>query len=84
MRSGECLSGCLCVSARVHGCDAAAAVAAASSADAVVLVIGIDQSVESEAHDRTDIGLPGNQNQLIQEVAGPLICCMRVCGLQFT
>ena len=48
----------------------AAAVAAAAAADAVVLVIGIDQSVESEGNDRTENGLPGYQNQLIQEVAG--------------
>ena len=47
-----------------------AAVAAAAAADAVVLVIGIDQSIESEGNDRTEIGLPGYQNQLIQEVAG--------------
>jgi len=48
----------------------AAATAAAKAADAVVLVIGIDQSQESEGHDRTDITLPGYQNELIAAVAG--------------
>ncbi len=62
----------MCPKPRYPSCTLALAeaLAAAASADAVVLVIGIDQSVESEGHDRTDIGLPGYQNQLIQQVAG--------------
>ena len=47
-----------------------AATAAAKAADAVVLVIGIDQSQESEGHDRTNVTLPGYQNDLIAAVAG--------------
>ncbi|KAL2491003.1 Beta-D-xylosidase 4 [Abeliophyllum distichum] len=49
----------------------------ATSSDAVVLVMGSDQSIESEALDRIDITLPGHQSLLIFEVAnvskGPLI-----------
>lgn len=46
------------------------AASVAASADAVVLVVGIDQTVESEGHDRTQITLPGLQNQLIEAVVG--------------
>ncbi|MFS8030369.1 putative glycosidase [Helianthus anomalus] len=49
----------------------------ASAADAVVLVMGTDQSIEAESRDRTSISLPGQQNRLISEVAsvskGPVI-----------
>ena len=47
----------------------AAAVAAAKSADAVVYVGGIDETVESEGNDRTSITWPGNQLELIDELA---------------
>jgi beta-D-xylosidase 4 len=40
------------------------AIKAASAADVVVLVVGIDQSVESEGLDRYNITLPGVQNDL--------------------
>ncbi|XP_059651108.1 beta-xylosidase/alpha-L-arabinofuranosidase 2-like [Cornus florida] len=50
---------------------------AAAEADAVVLVVGADLSIEAEAKDRVDINLPGKQPQLIFEVAnaakGPVI-----------
>jgi len=42
----------------------AAAVALAQSSDYVVLMMGIDESVEGEAHDRTSIDLPYVQHQL--------------------
>ncbi|CAL5329650.1 unnamed protein product [Camellia sinensis] len=49
----------------------------AASADAVVLVMGADQSIEAEGHDRIDLTLPGQQQLLITEVAkaskGPVI-----------
>ncbi|KAL8201216.1 hypothetical protein R6Q57_012555 [Mikania cordata] len=49
----------------------------AAEADAVVLVMGTDQSIEAESLDRTRISLPGQQNRLISEVAsvskGPVI-----------
>ncbi|KIP06623.1 glycoside hydrolase family 3 protein [Phlebiopsis gigantea 11061_1 CR5-6] len=47
----------------------AAAVAAAKIADAVVYVGGIDETVESEGNDRTSIAWPGNQLDLIAELA---------------
>jgi hypothetical protein len=46
-----------------------AAVAAASAADAVVLVVGLNQGQESEGHDRTVLTFPGLQDQLIERVA---------------
>ncbi|KAL8540628.1 hypothetical protein ACS0TY_002034 [Phlomoides rotata] len=61
-----------CVTAQV---DAAKKIAAA--ADAVVLVMGSDQSIEAESLDRVNITLPGQQRLLISEVAkdakGPVI-----------
>ncbi|XP_051132483.1 beta-xylosidase/alpha-L-arabinofuranosidase 2-like [Andrographis paniculata] len=49
----------------------------ASGADAVVLVMGSDQSIEKESLDRENITLPGQQQLLITEVAkvskGPVI-----------
>ncbi len=58
-------------------CICAAAAKAAASADAVVLVIGIDQSIESEGNDRYSIALPGNQSALIALISsvakGPVV-----------
>ncbi|KAF8377229.1 hypothetical protein HHK36_030603 [Tetracentron sinense] len=49
----------------------------AAKADATVLVVGADQSIERESHDRINITLPGQQELLITEVAkaskGPVI-----------
>lgn len=49
----------------------------ASAADATILVVGADQSIEAESKDRIDITLPGQQKLLIQEVTkaskGPVI-----------
>ncbi|KAL3843737.1 hypothetical protein ACJIZ3_001140 [Penstemon smallii] len=49
----------------------------AASEDAVVLVMGSDQSIERETVDRVDITLPGQQQLLVSEVAkvskGPVI-----------
>jgi beta-D-xylosidase 4 len=47
----------------------AAAVAAATAADAVVLLLGIDGSVENEMRDRTSIDLPAAQHALAAAVA---------------
>eukprot|EP00943_MAST-04B_sp_MAST-4B-sp1_P002064 g2064.t1 len=41
----------------------------ASNSDVVVLVIGLDQTQESEGHDRTVITLPGEQEALLNVVA---------------
>ncbi|GKV36718.1 hypothetical protein SLEP1_g44817 [Rubroshorea leprosula] len=49
----------------------------AASADATVLVMGEDQSIETEGLDRDNLLLPGNQTLLVTEVAkvakGPVI-----------
>ncbi|KAL6329412.1 hypothetical protein AAG906_018051 [Vitis piasezkii] len=41
----------------------------AAAADATVLIVGIDQSIEAEGRDRVNIQLPGQQPLLITEVA---------------
>jgi beta-D-xylosidase 4 len=46
-----------------------AALAAAKAADLVVYIGGIDDSIEAEGMDRVNITWPGNQLQLIQELA---------------
>ncbi|XP_010243340.1 PREDICTED: beta-xylosidase/alpha-L-arabinofuranosidase 2-like [Nelumbo nucifera] len=49
----------------------------AAQADATVLVMGADQSIEAESRDRVDLHLPGQQALLVTEVAnvskGPVI-----------
>lgn len=49
----------------------------ASEANAVVLIMGLDQNIEREALDRMNVTLPGQQELLITEVAkvskGPVI-----------
>eukprot|EP01083_Nonionella_stella_P159884 522045_1 len=44
------------------------AIASAQAADYVVLMMGIDLSIERESHDRTNISLPGYQQDLAHEV----------------
>jgi len=44
------------------------AVAVAAEADVAVVTLGIDGTIEKEALDRTDIGLPGNQLALLQQI----------------
>ncbi|KAL8491379.1 hypothetical protein ACS0TY_023128 [Phlomoides rotata] len=41
----------------------------AKEADYVVLVMGLSQTLEREKHDRVDLGLPGNQENIITSVA---------------
>ncbi|XVF64749.1 hypothetical protein PTKIN_Ptkin09bG0191900 [Pterospermum kingtungense] len=52
-------------------------------ADQVVLVMGLDQTQEREAHDRLDLVLPGNQQKLISSIAStankPVILVL-LCG----
>ena len=47
----------------------AAAVAAARAADVAIVVVGTTDEVESEGFDRTDLKLPGRQDELVAEVA---------------
>ena len=44
------------------------AVEAAKKAEVVILFVGTTLAVEAEGRDRTSLGLPGNQEQLIREV----------------
>ncbi|GLJ44838.1 hypothetical protein SUGI_0943260 [Cryptomeria japonica] len=61
-----------------------ASVQAAKSADAVILVVGLDQSIEAEGLDRVDLLLPGQQQKLVSEVAiaanGPVILVIMSAG----
>ncbi len=38
------------------------AITAAESAEAIVIVLGLNEHLEEEAHDRTDLDLPGTKN----------------------
>ncbi len=46
------------------------AAAAASQADAAILVVGTTDEWETEGNDRADMALPGEQRELIERVAG--------------
>lgn len=60
------------------------AINAARQADATVLVMGLDQSIEAEFRDRTGLLLPGHQQELISKVAsaskGPTILVLMSGG----
>ncbi|KAG6593233.1 putative beta-D-xylosidase 2, partial [Cucurbita argyrosperma subsp. sororia] len=75
------------------GCDGVActtqdsfgdAIAAARSADATVLVVGLDQSIEAETIDRDGLLLPGRQQDLVSRVAaasrGPTVLVLMSGG----
>ena len=72
-------NGVACISNHQFG----AAEAAARQADATVLVMGLDQSIEAEAKDRLSLLLPGLQQELVSRVArasrGPVILVL-MCG----
>ncbi|EXB55743.1 Beta-D-xylosidase 1 [Morus notabilis] len=61
-----------------------AAEAAARQADATVLVMGLDQSIEAEFRDRSGLLLPGHQQELVSRVAkasrGPTILVLMSGG----
>ncbi|CAK9181727.1 unnamed protein product [Ilex paraguariensis] len=60
------------------------AMKAAKKADATILVVGIDLTVEAESLDRVDLLLPGYQTQLISQVAaaskGPVVLVVMSAG----
>lgn len=62
----------------------AAAEAAARGADAAVLVVGLDQSIEAEFRDRNGLFLPGHQQELVTRVArackGPTVVVLMSGG----
>ncbi|XP_023553984.1 beta-xylosidase/alpha-L-arabinofuranosidase 1-like [Cucurbita pepo subsp. pepo] len=74
--------GCINVACSSAQLDEAKKIAA--SADATVLVVGSDQSIEAESRDRVDLNLPGMQSVLITEVAkaskGPVILIIMTGG----
>jgi beta-glucosidase len=45
------------------------AVALARSSDVAIVIVGTSDTVESEGHDRTDLRLPGRQDELVAAVA---------------
>ncbi len=45
------------------------AVAAAASADVAIVVVGTDDTWDTEGRDRTSVTLPGRQNELVESVA---------------
>ncbi|MEU1370936.1 glycoside hydrolase family 3 C-terminal domain-containing protein [Streptomyces sp. NPDC005803] len=53
---------------RSAGAELAHATELAASADAVVLVVGTDEQVESEGFDRTTLALPGGQDELVERI----------------
>ncbi|XXG39002.1 hypothetical protein AAC387_Pa01g0076 [Persea americana] len=69
--------GCLNVGCTGNSLQLDGAKKSASQADATVLIMGADQSVEAESRDRLDIHLPGQQELLITAVTnaskGPVI-----------
>lgn len=60
------------------------AVEAARVADATVLVMGLDQSIEAEFKDRDSLLLPGRQQELVSKVAaaskGPTVLVLMSGG----
>ena len=62
--------------------DSSEAIAAANSADVVVLVIGEGEALSGEARSRTHLGLPGRQQELVDAIAAtvkPLVGVL-MCG----
>ncbi|XP_012437980.1 probable beta-D-xylosidase 2 [Gossypium raimondii] len=61
-----------------------AAIDAARQADATILVMGLDQSIEAEFRDRTGLLLPGRQQELVSKVAkaskGPTVLVLMSGG----
>ena len=57
--------------------DIAAAVTAAQAADVVLLVLGESADMSGEGHSRTELSLPGRQQELVDAVAAtgkPMVC----------
>ena len=50
--------------------ELAHAVFAAKSSDIAIICVGTNMQIESEGHDRKSLGLPGNQEQLVEAVVG--------------
>ncbi|KAJ4962234.1 hypothetical protein NE237_022173 [Protea cynaroides] len=61
-----------------------AAAKAAATADAVILIVGLDQSIEAEGLDRENLTLPGQQEKLVMNVTsaaiGPVVLVIMSAG----
>jgi beta-glucosidase len=65
------------------GKDIAAATAKAKDADVVILGLGERQGISGEGFDRTDLNLPGNQEQLLEAVVAagkPVVWFWKMAG----
>ncbi len=51
-----------------HAAELQKAAALAKSADVAIVFVGTDFTIEHEARDRTSLGLPGNQEELVKTV----------------
>ncbi|XP_073009532.1 probable beta-D-xylosidase 2 [Typha latifolia] len=75
--------GCTTVACTGENQPIDAAVDAARKADATIMVVGLDQSIEAEMRDRESLLLPGRQQELVLKVAaasqGPTILVL-LCG----
>jgi beta-glucosidase len=59
--------------------DITGAVAAAHEADIILLVVGESADMSGEGHSRTDLGLPGRQQELVDALAAtgkPIVCVL--------
>lgn len=59
--------------------DMEGAVAAAQQADVILLVVGESADMSGEGHSRTDLGLPGRQQELADALAAtgkPIVCVL--------
>ncbi|KAJ8758836.1 hypothetical protein K2173_002615 [Erythroxylum novogranatense] len=60
------------------------AMEASKNADATIIYVGIDLSIEAESRDRVDLDLPGYQNELIRMVSdaakGPVVVVVLSAG----
>lgn len=69
-----------CIDDRLFG----PAITAATQADATVLIMGLDQSIEAEFRDRAGLLLPGRQQELVSKVAaasrGPIVLVLMSGG----
>lgn len=76
-------AGCTNVACKTNNLFGAAE-AAARQADATVLVMGLDQSIEAEFRDRAGLLLPGHQQELVSRVArasrGPTVLVLMSGG----
>ncbi|OVA13542.1 WD40 repeat [Macleaya cordata] len=76
--------GCANVACKNGSLNMGPAVEAAKHADATIILVGLDLSIEAESLDRVDLFLPGLQTQLINQVTdaaiGPVVLVVLTAG----